>query len=287
MVNYYILAGIFVILLCLIVFVRKHAMKRTIPLCIWTYWDGDKPDLVRRCIDSWRKYNPDYTIIELDKNLVSVYLPEVNLGSLKFASESPARFSDFLRLHILSKYGGIWMDASVICNKPLHWIQDIQAYTGVEFIGYKNGVHTLPEYVGKCDVIESSVFACTKGCEVVSRWRDEFMNINNYESGGAYMQSVAGAGYDLQNAPPDGYWAVFVSLMKVLYDNPALYAKMHLLEACETIYAYQYDHYEMTNEYQVQKLYERNYVNQPLIKLTNWDRAIIEHMYEDLSPLFT
>jgi hypothetical protein len=119
------------------------------------------------------------------------------------------------------------MDASVICNKSLEWIHQIQSSAPhIQFIGYKNREHTHPKYAGTCDVIESSVFACTKGCEVVSRWCDEFMNINNYESGDAYMHSIEKAGYNLQNAPREGYYAVFFSLMKVLYDDPSLYKNM-------------------------------------------------------------
>ncbi|PNG99594.1 hypothetical protein TSOC_014623, partial [Tetrabaena socialis] len=209
-----------------------------IPQRIWTYWDDDEiPPLVQRCIDSWRRFNPTFTITVLKKETLATYL-DVDLRGLRHANENPAKFSDFVRLHVLSRHGGIWMDASVICQAPLDWIFDVQEETGVEFVGYRTRKHTLPEYEGICDVLETSVFACVPGAAFVTAWRDELMRINDYADVNDYIAAVRASGVDTQNAILDPYWVVYIAQIATLQRNRTFNKTMYLLEACDTIFAY-------------------------------------------------
>lgn len=152
-----------------------------IPNIIWTFWDGDLPPLVKACIESWKRHNPEYKIIVLNKQNVQEYLPEPDLSKMRHVNDFVQRYSDFVRIHILAKHGGIWLDSSVICQKPLSWIHDIQHETGAEYIGYFTDSMTSPEYREKSPVIENWAFACTPDCQFTKDWRDQMASFTKYE----------------------------------------------------------------------------------------------------------
>lgn len=254
-----------------------------IPKRIWTYWDGDMPILVHMCLESWMKHNPHFDIVLLTKANLHKYI-NIDLNTLTHANFGPAMFSDFVRLHVLATHGGIWMDASVICNTSLDWMCDIQQQTGCTFIGYKMKSHTPDHLKGVRDVIENSVFACTPYNKLVIAWRDEFMKINQYTNAQDYIESIVQQGIDvpLRNA----YWSAYASYVAVMYNHPEFNEFMYLLEGTETIYVYQYDNADLPHDQQVASLFDCRYKDQPLLKLSSWDRYVIHNNHPDASLMF-
>jgi hypothetical protein len=263
---------------------QQHAAPP--PRCIWTYWKGDIPYFVHRCIDSWRKNNPTYKIIVLRKQTLSDYI-DVDLDKLRHANDSQARFADFVRLHVLARHGGMWMDASVICNGSIDFIFRELDRPGIEFVAYRADQHTLPEFWGSVDVIESSVFACKPGCAFVSLWRDEFMSINNYADVADYVEAVLQSGIDTQGTPKQPYWAVYVAQIVTLHRNRAVRPTLALFEATKTIFSYYFDTRGQGLDNAVRLVYEGYCKSQPLIKITNFERAFIDKTYGDrVDPMF-
>jgi hypothetical protein len=147
------------------------------PKKIWTFWDSEKlPLVVQKCIDTWRKHNPDYEITVINKNNISNYT-DANILGMKHM-ESPPRLSDMVRLHVLDKHGGFWMDATIICHKSLEWIRE----KNVDFFGYYLDGFTLPEFVETSPVIESWFFACVPNSSLVNDWKNEFLEIQKYDN---------------------------------------------------------------------------------------------------------
>ena len=108
-----------------------------IPNIIWAYWDNENlPEIVKICTESWKKHNPDYQIVILNNRTLKHYLPNIDISSMPRSKDFPARFSDFVRIFILEKYGGIWIDASSICNQPFYWVNSIQNHTKCECVCY-------------------------------------------------------------------------------------------------------------------------------------------------------
>lgn len=72
---------------------------------------GEKPALVKRCVESWEKYCPDYEIIEWNEDNFDVNCN----GFVKEAYEQKkyAFVADYVRLAVLYEYGGIYMDSDV------------------------------------------------------------------------------------------------------------------------------------------------------------------------------
>ena len=91
---------------------------------IWQYWgQGYEPEkihpVVRICFESVEKFKGDYTLIRLsDENYAEyVDLPEVVLQ--KKSIWTPAAFSDILRLALVTTYGGVWLDATIMLTDVL------------------------------------------------------------------------------------------------------------------------------------------------------------------------
>ena len=183
---------------------------KEIPKTIWTYWDSeDLPDFVSKCIDKWRRLHPDWTITVLNPMNLKDYLPETDIFKLKFADTKP-RQSDFVRLHVMPKYGGVWSDASVVPTRSWDWVRDEK---GSDFVGYyRKGSTTKPDY----PVIESWFFACPKGSNFVSKLRDEMMTMNSLEKEADYKDNVKARGVDTQNIPQPDYLNIYLAAQAVM-----------------------------------------------------------------------
>ena len=104
-----------------------------IPKIIHYVWVGNSPksDLVLKCIESWKKYCPDYKIREWNNDDVvkidNSYVREA------FECKKWAFVSDYLRLYALKTQGGFYFDTD------LEVTQSIEAFRSEEFItGYEN-----------------------------------------------------------------------------------------------------------------------------------------------------
>jgi hypothetical protein len=91
-----------------------------LPKTIWFLWlQGleNAPLVVQKCYASWLKHNPGWKIIFLDEANLPNYI------SLKPRQVTQQAFSDILRISLLAKYGGIWVDATCFCMQPLdEWL---------------------------------------------------------------------------------------------------------------------------------------------------------------------
>jgi len=96
-----------------------------LPKIIWTCWfQGIKqmPLIVEECIGSWKRKNPDWEIIIVTLENASQYVPNISPFLIRKDISWTGK-SDILRLYLLEKYGGVWCDSSVFCNKSLNeWL---------------------------------------------------------------------------------------------------------------------------------------------------------------------
>ena len=93
---------------------------------IWGYWDSypdNLPDLCQKSILSWQLRNPDWKIIILNDQNYKQYVSVSDLPTT-FDSLKVQHRSDILRLAVLIRYGGIYMDASTLVYKGFDDIWD-------------------------------------------------------------------------------------------------------------------------------------------------------------------
>lgn len=105
----------------------------SIPKIIWFLWlQGieDAPIVVRSCLASWRERNPDWEIRVLNKDVIERYVKlEDSLGQDRTDITVQA-MSDIIRINLLNKYGGVWVDATCFCCRPLSDWLDVNAEGG-------------------------------------------------------------------------------------------------------------------------------------------------------------
>ena len=82
---------------------------------------GEKSKLTERCIKSWKKYCPDYEIIEWNEENFNVN--QSPYTEMCYKEKKYAFLTDYLRLKIIQEYGGIYFDTDVevirSCRAPI------------------------------------------------------------------------------------------------------------------------------------------------------------------------
>lgn len=100
---------------------------------IWIYWNtgiNNAPNIIKLCINTWKYYNNNWNIIILDDNNLNNYIDIYNI--IKNKNITIEAKSDIIRICILYNYGGLWVDSTVICTKPLYkWFN-----TELDFFAY-------------------------------------------------------------------------------------------------------------------------------------------------------
>lgn len=92
---------------------------------IWFLWyqgGKDMPSLVKECYNSWCEKNKDFEIVLLDKYNIEEYVKiDKNIIQNKYITIQA--LSDIIRINLLNQQGGIWVDATCYCMKPINsWI---------------------------------------------------------------------------------------------------------------------------------------------------------------------
>lgn len=99
-------------------------MQKIIWIC-WLQGIENAPDLVKRCITSWKQNNPGWNIRVLDASSVGLYLDFSDYVDLAEKTITAASLSDIVRILLLHEYGGVWVDATLFCNRPLDsWLPE-------------------------------------------------------------------------------------------------------------------------------------------------------------------
>lgn len=90
-----------------------------IPKVIHYCWFGRNPlpPLAIKCIESWKKYLPDYEIKEWNEDNFDVNIIPYTQEAYK--AKKYAFVSDYARFWILYKYGGLYFDTDVEVIKPM------------------------------------------------------------------------------------------------------------------------------------------------------------------------
>lgn len=161
-----------------------------IPKVIHYCWFGGKelPEQVKWYISTWRKYCPDYKIIEWNESNFEVnqnlYCKEA------YEAKKWAFVSDYARLKILYDHGGIYMDTDVEVCKNLDEFLQYAAFSGYESynkiptgtigaVKHNNWIkHLLSYYETAKFLKDNGEYNFTTNVEVITKMTVEKYNIN-------------------------------------------------------------------------------------------------------------
>lgn len=109
-----------------------------IPKKIHYCWLGDKEktELVLKCIKSWKKYCPDYEIIEWSEQ--NINLKSVPYMEQAYDAKAWGFVPDVARLQIIYNHGGIYLDTDVEIIRTFDDLLNNHAFVGRESGDYVN-----------------------------------------------------------------------------------------------------------------------------------------------------
>lgn len=268
----WIILSLAVIVLILVVIRRTSTFgtDSIIPKQIWTYWNNDElTPVVTKCINSWKKYNPDYKVTIVTPSNLSQYI-DFDVKKVEF-NDSPARESDIIRLNILAKYGGVWCDASILMTRPF----DFETNSNHQFVGYYIEHYTTkPQW----PCIEGWFFATVPNGDFVTKWRDSFMSISNFGSVEKYIDDLRSRNVDVQRTDQGmlNYLAINLAAqdaMQTKMNVDTIRKTCVFMSANKGPYKHMYDH-GFSNYDAVKSVCEPN---QPtLVKFHNHDRKLLD-----------
>ncbi|MGN1124801.1 MAG: glycosyltransferase family 32 protein [Candidatus Gastranaerophilaceae bacterium] len=112
-----------------------------IPKKIHYVWlsNDQKPKLIKKCISSWKKTLPDYSVRQWSMNDFNfTEMPAFVQEALE--KKKWAFVTDYLRLYILYNYGGIYLDSDIFIKKDINLFLQNDFFSFVEYHekGFKN-----------------------------------------------------------------------------------------------------------------------------------------------------
>ena len=138
---------------------------------IFTFWEPHEkmPGYLKLCIKTWKKFLPDYDIKVLDYKNVKDYLGE-NLFSNIICKTMPLKIqADAIRVALLKKFGGIWLDADTIITNG-QFIKKLKYYELIMLGEEKNKIQNI------------GFIASSSNSSIINEWLKEIIKkVNQYK----------------------------------------------------------------------------------------------------------
>lgn len=94
-----------------------------LPRKIWSFWERIIPEDVEEMMNITKSSLSNFSFLFLMGNNVSEVL-DLNFFPNNYETLWPQGKADYVRVHLLERYGGIWLDCTVIVNsgKEMEWV---------------------------------------------------------------------------------------------------------------------------------------------------------------------
>ena len=150
--------------------------KGGLPRVIWMFWAQGQQGLGpfrKACINSWVHKNPEWQVVLLSAQTCFDYVAETDLPNTWHHLRRDAA-ADALRLALLSKFGGVYVDVSVVCNKSLdQWLMPRIEGKGLAAFVFKQFGRADCSNHG--EYLENWFLACPRNSELVCSWKAAFL----------------------------------------------------------------------------------------------------------------
>lgn len=243
-----------------------------IPKIFFTYWHTlILPEFIKACMNTWRIYNPDFEIIMYDDNKFKKEFLDIPSQYDRLTHQHRA---NYVRFCLLEKYGGIWLDCSIILFGSLS-----ESYCDINYVHGFSGTMSHVYF-------ENWFIAAPKNNVLISKWKQEYvkaldMGFDNYKD--YYIKKIDELDIDtiqrdelrkINNLLPNlTAYACYKSVC--LFENVD---EAKVLDAGQGPYHYlcmKYWIYDIA----INTLFSSNYsideLNSPIIKMTRFTRPLI------------
>ena len=98
---------------------------------VWVFWgqgEQNMPILVMSCYNQLRKNNKNVVLVTMDNIDQYIHMPKIIIDKVKNGKITWAFFSDIVRVLLLEKYGGLWLDATVWVPGVVPW-ENLEKFT--------------------------------------------------------------------------------------------------------------------------------------------------------------
>lgn len=154
-----------------------------VPPIVWAYWSGPHmPPLIERCLANWRRLNPGMDIRVLNEQSAPYWAGEFPDA---LAGAGATLHADWLRLALLHRHGGIWLDASTVLTQPLDWVLAQQAASGADLVAYFLERYTRDALT---PVVENWFLAAPPGSRFIADLYQEFTEQVLVRGGAGYVR---------------------------------------------------------------------------------------------------
>ncbi|WP_151833691.1 glycosyltransferase family 32 protein, partial [Acinetobacter ursingii] len=158
--------------------------------------------LVEKCIRNIKLLCPEFTINILSKENISNYvdLSEVN-EKLEIAVKA-----DYIRLYLLNRYGGIWLDSSIYLVENLDWIFK-NSYQNSCFLFFSDHCTVNLD----SPIVENWFIATSKNNEFINDWFNEFKKCIFSSDPTSFYSNMKYNTDIIQNIPNTNYLMCYIS----------------------------------------------------------------------------
>lgn len=145
---------------------------RMIPRIIHYCWFGgnEKPDNIKRYMQSWKDMLEDYEFIEWNENNFNID-EAPNYVKEAYEARKFAFVSDYARLKALYEYGGVYLDTDVEIIKPFdELLEEKELVTGFETL----------------NTLITAFIACNKGNRIIGEFLESYNELKFLSDDGSY-----------------------------------------------------------------------------------------------------
>lgn len=149
-------------------FVLQASVEKLNMKIIWSFWEGPSSSLNDECLQSWRKNGKGWEVRILNDAAFQKYVHDYNMVvPTTYDTLSATTKSDVVRLNVLYTFGGLWLDRTVLLNKPLDdWILP---YERLSYFGFRL---PLKRYVESWFILVPE-----PRNQYIKKWRDTLVDI--------------------------------------------------------------------------------------------------------------
>ena len=243
---------IFTIIVCILILtivitsIQSYRIRTKYPKIIWIFWDSDKlPKIIQQIKDYNKNKLKGWDVRFMNLNTVRDYIPD-SVYPANYKDLVPANKSDWMRLYLLNKYGGCWLDAGIIINDTtiLDKIYNESVATSSDLTAFKSSSKNFTHKTGIEIplIIDSWFLLAPVGSQIIQVWLDEItyaIDIGLLH----YKRKVIKEGTDISRIQfkdeNDTYLTVHICIEHILQKKLETVPRMLLLSSKDSMFKIQ------------------------------------------------